>query len=147
MENKYIAQGIYVLECALSIVTGKRRKLRSCLNMQLGRAYRSLLDLAVQVDSKAHPVPEALNVQVLDLPMLVAKFRPLAFPTSVDSAKELFKTASNHFKTALEYFVIDGYVTEHIEMKKYISALYKGFATLINLMQESSPCWVEDWNF
>lgn len=83
-------------------------------------------------------------MQVLDLPMLVAKFRPLAFPTSVDSAKELFKTANSHFKTALEYFVIDGYVTEHIEMKKDISALYKGFATLINLMQESSPCWVED---
>lgn len=126
IENNYIAQGIYILECGLSIITGKRRKLRSTLNMQLGRAYKSLLELSVLVDSKGESVPEQLNEQLLNLPMLSPEFRGLTFPTNIDSAKELFKTANNHFKVALEYFVIDGYVTEHIEMKKDISALYKG---------------------
>jgi tetratricopeptide (TPR) repeat protein len=125
VENNYMAQAVYILECGLSIVTGKRRKLRSTLNMQLGRAYRSLLELSVQTDSKKEPVPEEINVQLLSLSMLPPKFPQLVYPKDLEAAKELFKVANSHFKVALEYFVIDGYVTEHIEMKKDISALYK----------------------
>jgi KIF-binding protein len=125
VENGYIAQGIYILQCGMSIITGKRRKLRSTLNMQTGRAYRALLELAVDTDKQKKTPPEQLNEQLLVLPMLSAQFIPQVFPTEIESAKEVFKIANGHFKTALEYFVIDGYVTEHIEMKKDVSALYK----------------------
>ena len=125
VENKYISQAIYILECGLSIVTGKRRKLRSTLNMQLGRAYRSLLDLSVDTDKNKSTIPDEINQQILALEMLSPQFRTLTFPTEIEPAKEIFKVANNHFKVALEYFIIDGYVTEHIEMKKDISGLYK----------------------
>lgn len=125
VENNYIAQGIYMLECGLSIITGKRRKLRSTLNMQIGRAYRSLLELAVENDRQKQEVPLELNEQVLLLPMLTAEWKNVEFPKEIEAAKEIFKIAHSHLKTALEYFVIDGYVTEHIEMKKDISGLYK----------------------
>lgn len=125
VENKFISQGIYILECGLSIITGRRRKLRSTLNMQLGRSYRSLLELAVDVDKNRATVPDEVNQQILTLEMLSPQFKTLVFPTDIEPAKEIFKIANNHFKVALEYFVIDGYVTEHIEMKKDISGLYK----------------------
>ena len=73
VENNYIAQGVYILECGLSIITGKRRKLRSTLNMQLGRAYRALLNLAVDVHRQSVEYPTQLNEQLLVLPMLEVK--------------------------------------------------------------------------
>ena len=125
VENQYMAQAVYILECGLSIITGKRRKLRSTLNMQLGRAYRSLLDLGLTVHRQGQERPVEINQQLLVLPMLSASWKELIFPTDIEAAKEIFKIANNHFKIALEYFIIDGYVTEHIEMKKDISGLYK----------------------
>jgi len=55
---------------------------------------------------------------------------PVSFPglspsLDIEAAKELFKLSNAMFKSALEYFVIDGYVTEHIEMKRDISSLYR----------------------
>lgn len=44
---------------------------------------------------------------------------------NLEAAKEIFRIGLNHFNSALEYFIIDGYVTEHVEMKKDISELYK----------------------
>lgn len=125
VENNYISQAVYILECGLSIITGKRRKLRSTLNMQLGRAYRSLLDLGLDMHRQGLGPPEQLHQQLLVLPMLTAQWKEVVFPFEIEAAKEVFKVANTHFKVALEYFVIDGYVTEHIEMKKDISGLYK----------------------
>ena len=125
IENNYIAQGVYILKCGLSIITGKRRKLRSTLNMQIGRAYRSLLELAINIHKQNTTAPEQLNEKLLILPMLNTEWVEVSLPSEIEAAKEIFKLSNNHFKTALEYFVIDGYVTEHIEMKKDISGLYK----------------------
>jgi KIF-binding protein len=125
VENYYFAQGVYILECGMSIITGRRRKLRSTLHMQLGRAYRALLELSVDVHRQNKDLPAQINEQVMLLPMLSPAWKETILPSNIETAKEVFKTANNHFKTALEYFVIDGYVTEHIEMKKDISGLYK----------------------
>lgn len=37
----------------------------------------------------------------------------------------MFRIANTQFKRSLEYFVLDGYVTEHIQMKQDVSKLYK----------------------
>ena len=56
---------------------------------------------------------------------------PVKFPASIpdfkdiDDAKSLFRLANTQFKRALDYFVLDGYVTEHVQMKQDLSKLYK----------------------
>lgn len=44
---------------------------------------------------------------------------------SVDDAKTLFKLGNTQYKKALEHFILDGYVTEHVTIKQGICALYK----------------------
>jgi KIF-1 binding protein C terminal len=44
----------------------------------------------------------------------------VTFPTNIpdlkdiEDAKSLFRLANTQFKRALDYFVLDGYVTEHV---------------------------------
>jgi hypothetical protein len=49
---------------------------------------------------------------------------------SMDDAKELFKKGNTQFKKAMEFFLLDGYVTEHSRIKKEISELYKHLITI-----------------
>lgn len=44
---------------------------------------------------------------------------------SIEDAKSLFRLANTQFKRALDYFVLDGFVTEHVQMKQDLSKLYK----------------------
>ena len=37
--------------------------------------------------------------------------------TSADDAKTLFKLANTQYKKSMEYYVLDGYVTEHVTIK------------------------------
>ncbi len=44
---------------------------------------------------------------------------------NMDDLKSAFRQANTQYKKSLEYFVLDGYVTEHIQIKEDISELYK----------------------
>jgi len=48
----------------------------------------------------------------------------------VEYAKHLFRLSNTQFKKALDYFVLDGFVTEHVQIKQAISKLYKYLTTL-----------------
>lgn len=43
----------------------------------------------------------------------------------MNDAKTLFRLANTQFKKALEYYVLDGFVTEHVQIKQGISMCYK----------------------
>lgn len=44
---------------------------------------------------------------------------------SLDDGKTLFRLANTQFKKALDYYVLDGFVTEHVQIKQGISMCYK----------------------
>jgi hypothetical protein len=48
----------------------------------------------------------------------------------MDDAKTLFRLANTQFKKAMEYYVLDGYVTEHVQIQQGISILYKQLAKM-----------------
>ena len=54
----------------------------------------------------------------VEFPELSVKF-PLKVEDfkSIEDAKTLFRLANTQFKRSLDYFVLDGYVTEHVQMK------------------------------
>lgn len=41
-------------------------------------------------------------------------FPKVALPKDIEACKSLFRQANTQFKKALDVFVLDGYVTEHI---------------------------------
>lgn len=44
---------------------------------------------------------------------------------SYDDGKTLFRLANTQFKRALEFYVLDGYVTENVLIKQSMSKLYR----------------------
>jgi hypothetical protein len=48
----------------------------------------------------------------------------------MEDAKTLFKLSNTQFKKAMEYYVLDGYVTEHVQAQQGISMLYKSLTKL-----------------
>lgn len=57
-------------------------------------------------------------------------FPKVELPVDMDGAKSLFRQANTQFKKALEVFILDGYVTEHIEVLFSQSRLYRSLGLL-----------------
>lgn len=54
----------------------------------------------------------------------------MVLPVDLEGCKSLFRQANTQFKKALDVFVLDGYVTEHIEVLFSQSRLYRSLALL-----------------
>ena len=50
----------------------------------------------------------------------------------MDGVKSFFRMALTEYKKALSVYLLDGFVTEHVEINKQISHLYKKFGYLEN---------------
>eukprot|EP00347_Sterkiella_histriomuscorum_P007379 403349164 len=129
IKNGHFAQAEYCLFAGISILPsdlGKKRKLRATLQMQLARYYLERLVFGVQnyVQNK-EVIPEIVNRQFVSFPETSLKFPNISDLNDIEQAKLLFRLANTQFKKALDYFLLDGYVTEHIQMKQDLSKLYK----------------------
>jgi hypothetical protein len=126
IEHEFLNQALYTLQVAYYLLpTGSKKKLRSTLHMQMGRCLESFLRFGMEYLQEGQSVPESVHSQQVlftSIPVPFPKYNP---PTDLESAKNVFRLAMPHFNKAFEYFVIDGYVTEHVEMKKDVSSLYK----------------------
>ena len=58
-----------------------------------------------------------MHRQFVLFPELSIKFPTVTDVNDIEQAKLLFRLANTQFKKALDYFLLDGYVTEHIQMK------------------------------
>jgi KIF-binding protein len=135
VKNGHLAQAEYCLLSGFAILpedNTRKKKLRATLQMQLGRYYmeRMAIQAALFRESQTLDQDKALK-KFVEFPELSVKF-----PTKVDDfksiedAKTLFRLANTQFKRSLDYFVLDGYVTEHIQMKQDVSKLYKLLSSL-----------------
>lgn len=126
IESQCLNQALYTLQVAYSLLpASSKKKLRATLHMQLGRCYESFLTYGMEYHQNLESIPESVHSQQVlftSIPVVFPKYNP---PNDLESAKNMFRLAMAHFNKAFEYFVIDGYVTEHVEMKKDVSNLYK----------------------
>lgn len=132
--NSCFAQAQYLLMLALRVIPeGSKRKLRASVHISLGNLLCELLDFSCRrLDSQLLPpehdqlvARQAVLFREFDQP-----FPHLALPTGLEGCKSLFRQANTQFKKALEVFVLDGYVTEHIEVLFSQSRLYRSLALL-----------------
>ena len=83
--------------------------------MQLARYYMERLIFGVNnYASNSELIPEIVNKQFVEFPELNLKFSEIKDINDIEQAKLLFRLANTQFKKSLDFFVLDGFVTEHV---------------------------------
>lgn len=90
----------------------------------LSTAWKALLAASAAATQPTNPVRRFNSLP--SLPRLSSMpFGGAALARDFDSALQLFQAALGHFRAALGYYVLDGWVTEHINVLMDLSNLYR----------------------
>lgn len=73
---------------------------------------------------------EIVSKQLLLFRDFTQPFPKITLPHDAETCKSLFRQANTQFKKALEIFVLDGFVTEHIDILFSQSKLYKALTII-----------------
>lgn len=97
--------------------------------MQLARYYLERLVFGVNNYLQNNElVPEIVHKQFVEFPELNLKMSEIKDINDIEQAKLLFRLANTQFKKAIDFFLLDGFVTEHVQLKQDMSKLYKYLA-------------------
>ena len=135
LETQNFAQTEYILKCALSLLPQdktQKKKLRASVQAQLGKYYLERLKLALLLARKNTSIANEKNLEELinKRHFLINNLTNIEFPKikdiqNLEDAKSIFRKGNTQLKRALQIFVMDGYVTDHIKITQTISQLYK----------------------
>ena len=135
LETQNFAQTEYILKCALSLIPQdktQKKKLRASVQAQLGKYYLERLKLALLLVRKNTSIVNEKNLDELvnKKQFLINNLTNIEFPKikdiqNLEDAKSIFRKGNTQLKRALQVFVMDGYVTDHIKITQTISQLYK----------------------
>ena len=135
LETQNFAQTEYILKCALSLLPQdktQKKKLRASVQAQLGKYYLERLKLALLLARKNTSIANEKNLEELinKKQFLINNLTNIDFPQikdiqNLEDAKSIFRKGNTQLKRALQVFVMDGYVTDHIKITQTISQLYK----------------------
>ena len=135
LESQNFAQTEYILRCALSLIPEdktQKKKLRASVQAQLGKYYLERLKLALLLMRKNTSIANEKNLEEMinKKKFIIENLKEVKFPEikdiqNLEEAKSLFRKGNTQLKRALNIFVMDGYVTDHIKITQTISQLYK----------------------
>ncbi len=134
IENQHYAQAEYILIAALSILPQdltKKKRLRATLQNMLGHYYAERLKFAVQQTSEQRFLSEnedlnnRVNKRIITFTNLTLKWPKIEDISNIEQAKQIFRLSNTQLKRSLDYFKLDGYVSEYIQIHKELSNLYK----------------------
>mmetsp|Transcript_63982 Transcript_63982/g.73403 ORF Transcript_63982/g.73403 Transcript_63982/m.73403 type:complete len:567 (+) Transcript_63982:46-1746(+) len=140
MDNMKFAQAEYLLRVCLDVLPKdeeKRKKLRAHVWRQLGKVnYDRLQFFCEQRKSGCETPGEGLQTLFNTQSCLFnqtgkggeAKWQDVKVIDSYEEAKECFKAGRVWYEKSLTVFVIDGYVTDYIDIVQKISGLYLNLA-------------------
>lgn len=135
--NRNFAQAFYLLQAGDSLLPlNKKRKLRATFQMSLARLFNEYLKYMVEIfDSIQTEFPiitTQINKKFLVFETLSTKFTELEVPKDYEGVAKLFRMANTQYKKALSFFVLDGYVTENVEMTQEMSSMMKHLCLIEN---------------
>jgi tetratricopeptide (TPR) repeat protein len=134
MDNQYFAQAEYVLLAALEILPKNEKdeeEYRAGVHLHLGKYFLERLKFAVRQTkeqlwiSENEELHSVVNKRIVTFNTLNISWPKIEDVKDIEQAKLLFRLSNTQFKKALSYYVLDGYVTDHININKSISQLYK----------------------
>eukprot|EP00826_Nyctotherus_ovalis_P049108 TRINITY_DN5873_c0_g1_i1.p1 TRINITY_DN5873_c0_g1~~TRINITY_DN5873_c0_g1_i1.p1 ORF type:complete len:304 (-),score=89.53 TRINITY_DN5873_c0_g1_i1:53-964(-) len=114
----------------------RKRKLRATIAMQLGKYYAQRLADGIKRMKLNTSIEglQSLKAQAtkkfVDFPSLKIAWPVVGDIKDLEGAKEFFRLANTQYKKAIEFFVLDGYVTQHIELRRSISELYRSLSSI-----------------
>ena len=139
IENHHFCQTEYILFAVMAILPNsplKRKKLRAQAHIQLGRYYSSRLKFAVTHfinNTGISQLPDLqlrVNREYVTFPSLNLNWPKVEDLKDLEEAKVLFRLSNTQYKKALEIFVLDGYVTDHVNIKRQMCQLYSILAQI-----------------
>jgi len=133
--NKNFAQAFYLLQAGDSLIpAGKRKKLKATFNMSFARLFQEFLKYMVTIISEEQKdfegISNIVNKKHLIFETFPTKFVDLEVPKDPEGVTKIFRLSNTQYKKSLAFFVLDGYVTEHIEMSQEVSEMLKTLALL-----------------
>ena len=138
--NRNYSQAMYVVFVAMSILPeGRYKKQRASLNIMMGNIMNDFLDYNSALikcgvkDKEENEIEELANH--INKQLLVFDDLKIVFPKNIvhkdmDGIKSQFRMGLTEYKKALTVYVLDGHVTEFVNISKMISLLYKRLAGL-----------------
>jgi hypothetical protein len=60
---------------------------------------------------------DKVSQKFIEFPELEMNWPEIKHMSSLDDGKTLFRLANTQFKKATEYYILDGFVTEHVQIK------------------------------
>ena len=134
--NENFAQGYYLLQAGVSLIPyQKRKKLNATFSMCLARLFSEFMQFSIKtLINEEKPdfskVFQLINKKSLIFETLPVEFVLLEVSKNYDEILKVFRLANTQYKKALGFFVLDGYVTEYVEMQQEISQMIKSLAVL-----------------
>ena len=134
MENQHFAQAEYILISAMSLLPDdvtKKKKLRAALQNQLGKYFLERLKFAVlrlkdnNLISDNDNIFNIVNKKIFTFNTLNIVWPQIKDVINIEQAKSLFRIANTQFKKALNFYNIENYPLEFIQICQKISQLYK----------------------
>lgn len=99
--------------------------------MQLARYYLERLIFGVNnYLQQRELIADIVHKQFVLFPELAVKWPLIPDLNDLEQAKLLFRLANTQYKKAMDYFVLDGFVTENVQMRQEMSKLYKYLAMM-----------------
>jgi tetratricopeptide (TPR) repeat protein len=136
-ENQHFAQAEYVLIAASGLLPedlNKKRRIRSLVHMHLGKYFLERLKFAVRQTKEQIWINESeelysiVNKRIVTFQNMNILWPKIEDIKDIEQAKLLFRLGNTQLKKALEYYLLDGFVTEHINISRDISQLYKNLS-------------------
>jgi len=130
MGNSKFAQAQYLIECGLSLLPkDKKKKLHATFYMCWGKVYYELLRycsnlLKAKADINKE-LEEQMNAKTVLFNEISTEYTNLKIAKNYDEVKTIFRIGNTQYKKALAYFVLDGFVTEHVTIILDINGMYK----------------------
>ncbi|CAD8144570.1 unnamed protein product [Paramecium octaurelia] len=124
------AQAFYLLLVGEAVIPeGKRKKLRATLQMAQGRVIGGMMSYCIdciksnqQNDPTLPKLFNKYSITFEDVNVKQLVFQP---SKTFDEIKSQFRQANTLYKKAMSLFVLDGFVTEHIQILSDISTMYR----------------------
>jgi len=118
LAKDHFAQAEYLLYAALHVLPAdseQHEELRAQVQMQIGRYYQRRLEVGVHMMGQGLVFDKSkVEEKFVEFVELQMQWPSITDITSMDDAKRMFRLANTMFKKALELYVLDGFVSEHV---------------------------------
>ena len=139
-QERMYSQALYIVFTALDLLPADRhRKTKASLRIMLGNIMNDFFeynvtliraDLHEKGDKEVEQLEKFINKQALVFEGVSINFPTNKVYRNYEEIKTLFKMIMTEYKKALEVYVLDGNVTEHVQIIKEMSSVYKKLSLL-----------------